>query len=155
MQHLDPNLERMLTFWSTLFHNLSPSTHKNLNKLEIHGSLTLEIVAWPKMSSGHVGSSIHRGLNSANLLTQLMASATSHRWLASIIWYKNIFRMLFRDTNAIEGARVALPKCYWVQSFALWGGTCVCRPQDLHRLSPWTSSICSWVHLCRAAETHT
>lgn len=47
--------------------------------------LTFEIAACPRMSSGDVGSSIHRGLNSARLDTQLMASATSHLWLASII----------------------------------------------------------------------
>lgn len=47
---------------------------------------TFAIAAWPRMSSGQVGSSIQSGLNSASLDTQLIASATSHLWLASIIW---------------------------------------------------------------------
>lgn len=47
--------------------------------------LTLEMAACPRMSSGDVGSSIQRGLNSARLDTQRIASATSHLWLASII----------------------------------------------------------------------
>lgn len=60
-----------------------------VRKMKVSLSLTLDIAAWPRMSSGHVGSSIQRGLKSARLVTHLMASATSHLWFASIIWHVN------------------------------------------------------------------
>ena len=43
------------------------------------------IRAWPRMSSGLVGSSIHHGSNSASAWVRSIASSTSHTWLASII----------------------------------------------------------------------
>ena len=70
---------------SAVKNNLSPSTHKNLNKLEIHGSLTLEIVAWPKMSSGHVGSSIHRGLYGASIFMHWLVGMVYVFYFASFV----------------------------------------------------------------------
>src|SRR6266849_4391536 len=43
------------------------------------------IVAWPRISSGLVGSSIHSGLNRASGRMNSIASPTSHAWFASII----------------------------------------------------------------------
>ena len=43
------------------------------------------IAAWPRMSSGLVGSSIQHGSKWASALIHSMASATSQTWLASII----------------------------------------------------------------------
>lgn len=37
-----------------------------------------------------------------------------------------------------RGENTTSPKFYRVQSFALWGGTCACRPLDQRRPSPWT-----------------
>lgn len=51
---------------------------------------TFEMNAWPRISSGHVGSSIHSGRNSASLVTHATASATSHRWLASTICRRRV-----------------------------------------------------------------
>ena len=49
-------------------------------------SPTFEMAAWPRTSSGEVGSSIHNGLNCANCFIQSIDSCTSQHWLQSIIW---------------------------------------------------------------------
>lgn len=49
------------------------------------GATAFRIAAWPRMSSGLVGSSIHSGSNSASALTHSIAYGTSHTWFASII----------------------------------------------------------------------
>lgn len=41
------------------------------------------IAAWPRMSSGDVGSSMNHGLNSDNCCIHSMASGTDHIWFAS------------------------------------------------------------------------
>ncbi len=49
------------------------------------GATSRAIRAWPRMSSGLVGSSIHHGSNCASSLVRSIAVSTSHTWLASII----------------------------------------------------------------------
>ena len=47
------------------------------------GATARAIAAWPRMSSGLVGSSIQYGSNGASCAIQSIATPTSQRWLAS------------------------------------------------------------------------
>ena len=49
------------------------------------GATPRAMAAWPRTSSGLVGSSIQYGSNRARAPIQSIASATSQRWFASII----------------------------------------------------------------------
>ncbi len=49
------------------------------------GAASRRMRAWPRMSSGLVGSSIHQGLSGASARVRSMASSTPHFWLASTI----------------------------------------------------------------------
>lgn len=80
-----------------------------------------------------------------------MASATSHLWLASIIWHVNTFG-IHVDLNQDPRSLTALPECYLVRSALVWGDNGVCRLLNRRQLSTWIWSIHFQAHLCRAVE---
>ncbi len=63
------------------------------------------IAAWPRMSSGLVGSSIQYGSNSARAPTLSIASPTSQTWLASIISNAGRADLLADDQRAPDVVR--------------------------------------------------